>query len=1202
MVADFYVNVSGRKVLYSSLDPRIQDRLAASGQAQKEADRQKVKSDRQVQREYLEKDHIVKDEKGKEVSVPGRFAKAYGIAPPKTVKVRKQTRKEKIAQKKKEKQEKGFYLNVQDERGETRFEDLTGSEQRRVLRSVHPIGLAKEGILAPSESIHFRTKQVTKVGRGGGDNVIRSVHSPTLEKNLKSYLLTGDTQGINRYLEEVLRTQGAREAFKQREELIRMGVKGTALEGARQAGGIGTREQRLKKESEQEIRFQKVKGLMVKEKLIDAPILGKLGSTFDERIDIPGRLIETIKIDGKEERLDPSGKAVIKLATRVTTPGLISPELFRQSLKEKGITLTEQGKKLISLYTTQPEKFSFIRSSKITDPKTGKTFDTLTGRGDTKIGKALGYTFDQNLERPISPKLIPTGKESAGEYKLPLAKAIESSEDFLTKLAIEKQKFLADKPYLGIVDVLAVPVEGARIGLQVIGGIESTKEELISPLFGAKPAAPITFTKTTSDEVVFPVDFNTFTLKDPKRIERESRQYIETFGGQAFVGGIALSYGVGVGALVKRGAKVVTSPFQKIRDISKIRKELTSVIEPPKISITEKFRAPFEFVSKTPEFAKPQKVIEDIRFTQKVFKPAEVRVTKVKGAERLYQLEPTVKKSDKFVFAKFEGKKLKVFEVLASPVTPPKTIKVLTSPTDKLLAESKKFGLKKTDEPGVFEAKGKSVGETLGAFGEKGISEIARVREFTPKQIRTSPKDFARFLFQEGTSSGELPSQPLLYARPERIRAAVDIIPSKTVGSRYGKLLESKEITPISDVLFGRTASAEKFGIASKTLGTKPLSDVKKTVIRGLLHLRKPEIFKPYTTKKVSIITGKKIKGSVETFTTKRPTDPIVSDLTKHAKEVDPFFDASKFAKAIRGKTKSGKPHTPFPTTSITDDVSYPGKQIIKLKTDTAKEVIKVQTKPRDILTSKPRALPFSVGTTLEEEILSYPKTETSKLIASRIGRVTKPKASEIQLSRSSIQTKTKSFQSPKQKSLQESLLKTKVTTRQKGLTKLDTGERYKIVPKLKGGLKLVTPQKTRTVTIPKLVQTPKQKTRIITVPKLTQTPIVTEKLITPPPPKIPTKTRLPPPVLALPILPPREKKKKRKGKKPNQEDFFGSTKEFDVLGWRSKTADITYDPKKIGKILTSERRKPKGKTSIKRKSPPKARKIGLGESKIKLF
>lgn len=112
MVTDYYVNVNGKKVLYSTLDSNLKKSLDQQGITETEAARQNIdtsKSYEQQIKDYYERDHVVK-QGSKEVSVPGRYAEQFGIAKPDREATRKAIQEKERAEKKaaKEKRKKSF--------------------------------------------------------------------------------------------------------------------------------------------------------------------------------------------------------------------------------------------------------------------------------------------------------------------------------------------------------------------------------------------------------------------------------------------------------------------------------------------------------------------------------------------------------------------------------------------------------------------------------------------------------------------------------------------------------------------------------------------------------------------------------------------------------------------------------------------------------------------------------------------------------------------------------------------------------------------------------------------------------------------------------------------------------------------------------------------------------------------------------------
>jgi len=244
---------------------------------------------------------------------------------------KKMTARERIEEKKRRLKEEEYYYNVVTgkDKGVKTFSELSNKEKRNVLVHASPITLAKQGILAPSENVAFRVKEY-------GKHSVKQ-YSPTLEKNFKSYILTGDIAGINAYLQEIYEKEGARSAFKERERLIKMGVKHTSLEGARQAGGVGTRPQNLKKEAEQRksARILQSGQAKLNEAMFGPVIKGEVGATFDQRQDVPkkvevqGPVQQTITgytVDGKTfKTLEEAQKYQQSQTVETTIPLFLLP-------------------------------------------------------------------------------------------------------------------------------------------------------------------------------------------------------------------------------------------------------------------------------------------------------------------------------------------------------------------------------------------------------------------------------------------------------------------------------------------------------------------------------------------------------------------------------------------------------------------------------------------------------------------------------------------------------------------------------------------------------------------------------------------------------------------------------------------------------------------------------------------------------------
>jgi hypothetical protein len=284
-----YVNLNGKKTAVSDLPSNIQKQL----QKQSHIESSQVNTQQtfvQQQKQFFEQDHIVRDQKGREVSVPGRFAEKAGIKAPDRKKIRDARRKKEKEEERREKEEEDRKLKVKvhggKDKGVKEFRELSPKLQRDVLRSVHPISLAVDhGILAPSDSIHFMSREKAKATRTKSKKVSRAVHNPVLESSFKTFLTTGNTAALNSYLAEIQRTQGARAAFKEREMLINKGILHTSLEGARQSGGTGDRPIRVGKEAEarRSAQILKTGQKTLHQQMFGEPVVGTLGSTFDQR-------------------------------------------------------------------------------------------------------------------------------------------------------------------------------------------------------------------------------------------------------------------------------------------------------------------------------------------------------------------------------------------------------------------------------------------------------------------------------------------------------------------------------------------------------------------------------------------------------------------------------------------------------------------------------------------------------------------------------------------------------------------------------------------------------------------------------------------------------------------------------------------------------------------------------------------------------
>lgn len=1225
-----YVNVGGKKTAVSDLPSNIQQKLKEQGHI----DSSQVNTQQtyqQQKQQFYEQDHKVIDRKGREVSVPGRFAEKAGVKAPNRKEIREARRKKKKEEKIKAKEEEERKLKVKvhggKEKGEKEFKDLSPKLQRQLLKTMHPVALAKKGILAPSDNIHFKSRATAKASRSTSKKVSRAVHNPVLESGLKSFIMTGDTASLNTYLAEIQRTQGTRAAAAERERLIEMGIKHTSLEGARQGAGKGSRSIRIEKEAEQRRSAQILKSgqKSLHQSMFGTPIVGQLGATFDERF----------------------------------APILDKP------VDGSFIGFSKQGNPIIGA----------------PDPKTLETTYEVDGKTFKTREEAQRYAESQS-ETIIIPSLIPTQTPTGDAPKLPLAQFIESSERRLDEFEVARQKKLQELGVvpsigLGILDITAVPVQTARIGLQGIAAIENTKEQFIAPLFGAKSASPITLKSSTADEVVFPLSFTDegIKVKSYKQIIGETKEFVQKRGGSAFTGGLVTTYGVAVPGLVKSTVKVGTKLISKVPTSVKTAFQSKPIftIQPKGVKVYPEIASQKPLTAsqikqgqdtmrriltgqqlkvqlKTPTILS-DRVLPPLTASQKqvrivVKKPTTVQSVPdfkpepiVKG--KIFADDSTLAKAGDFIGAqpkpntitKRFGKPLVVGEIKL----PIKEFKYKPLKDPKQLTKSEFSELKfrdfiKTTEPGTFAfqtSKVTSSGLPFTIRKGQSITKAQKALELGKRDQVILPKikksDSISLTSVEGRFREFQKLKPTDVFEKTKILSEPQSFPfaTKKTGD---KLLNIKKDTELIDL-------AKRDQIPSSILKEKP----KPVEYDALLQDKgiRPEMKRLGSTKgnKESLLLSpdgkKKIKYKI---------DPKVDEKTLLPDDLgDPLFKSTKINLGKEGRritTKTidkqktddtitkltGKKGKGFkkgvtrkfdePEISDKDRLVGSGGSVTILK-DPKTTIVKPQIqktkleplvkKPKPIKSKSPRPIILT-----KESDAVLPKTKTSPVISLFKPQQVKKKkkkgeklssvaisgvaAESVLLHKDRPQLKTKSKQDTQLIPLLTTGSKLYSSTKQKEKQKLTSGlmskERiitkqqpvFKQQPKLKpkqDEVVIFSPKlKTRTKQTPKLkTRTPQRfppKTPQITVQK--QPPI--QKLITPQEPIVPPPTRTvftPPPP---PKITPRPKKERKKKKEAHQEDFFGSTHESDVFGFRSKTADFAIGKKRVARVVAKERKR----------------------------
>jgi len=497
MVADYYVNVNGKQVLYSSLDSSLKQKLDQSGVTATETQRQTLQTV-QTKQNFYEQDHVMVTKDNKVVSIPGRYAERVGIKyqEPQT---KKMTAREKIEEKKRQREEKEEYYNVVtgEGKGAKKFESLTGNQKYDVLTKVDPISLAQQGILAPSENVFFKARDDGKHSQ--------KVYSKTLEQNYKSYILTGDTSGINRYLQELYEKEGPRVAFRERERLIKMGIKGTGLEGARQAGGTGTRPQRIQKEAEQRRSARILESGQAKlhEAMFGTPVKGELGATFDTRFPT------TWVVEGKEFT---SKKEAEKYSEAFVGPRKIEPSKIESNKVNETITEYEVD---------------------------GKTFKTLK--------EAEEY---QKTQTKVSTETVPlfllpnpvTQKDDRSQVKKDIEKAykwldIKSQDPVIKQSDTDRLITEFGKGAVGLAGSI----------LNVAESVDTSIGNKVKDIRGwqgpSKPIQPIIFSSESADVIPIKAVLDKgLTPEAYKQFETESKDYIKKYGLKPYLAGVGTNF------------------------------------------------------------------------------------------------------------------------------------------------------------------------------------------------------------------------------------------------------------------------------------------------------------------------------------------------------------------------------------------------------------------------------------------------------------------------------------------------------------------------------------------------------------------------------------------------------------------------------------------------------------------------------------
>ncbi len=1096
MATDYYVNVNGKKVLASSLSSKLQAKLADSGIAKSEADRQQIQTYNPV-REYYTRDHVAV-QNNKVVSVPGRYAEKFGIEKPKAKpKPKKLSRRQKL----KKKYEEDFYVNLSG-KGETKFDALTYSQKINVLDKVNPLELAKQGILAPSTNLAFKTRTVKKVK---GEKIISYSHSPVLEKSFKNYLFTGDVKNINKYLNEIMSTKGAREAFKEREMFIAMGVKGTELEGARQGAGKGTRKQRIQKEAQDRRSRQiLVKGQKrLSQQRYGSLIIGTKGATFDQRF--PTTLIP---LEGHKD--------------------------FIGAVQRKNLTQT---------WTVE-----------------GKEFATKK--------EAEKYAETQTRVIPMFLLPTPTSFEQTTSKKSELIKGIESAYGFLEKKS-QDPNIKHDSEGSGLA------VELGKTGLQFASGLLNLASQMdtdfggsVSKLTGKKytdkPPTLISFPSSTADAIPFNALLDKgFTKEAGIQIVSESQSYIDKYGFKPFVTGSAINL-IGGGAIVKGGINLTTKVSSKI--ISKIPLSLKSNINPAVISKSTKIYP--EIRSQVPLTAGQ---IKGANLIMKRIMSSESLTGKFSQPSILSKLTPasfgTSQKNVRLVITKptptvkfdpsykprgrNEGGFKNIYEqdikqtrISLGRGTVIKPVRIVKPDFQRALPQFRAF-MKSTE---------KSFGQTRIKLGTSQTKKIQKIR---PTDYNLGSQQFQDFMKFTGTTKRKYTNIV------GSIKLSKGFIPNKYPSISYkGKITKTVE----SDPFFKNVMPMKRLG----GTGKKAKTIKRKSDIDNLLG------------------TGVRETGTV----VKLGSSIVISTKTLAKQRADNILKKIGSSGAKRGTTKKrfsndvpkGYKAVGSGTSQTLVKLESPTKQVIKTTAITKQQQISKQ------LTQKKRKTPVGIVWAKESKAVT-PKAKSKPPILLLSTSQKKKKKQELTSSSISISMKSMLLSKSRLQSKSRSKYLTKIRSLQGTKPKLKSS--VKQTPKLKTVLtpKLKFKQTPKLVTKFKPLQTPKLKTTPKQTPKIKQrvtprfspptrpkiTPILTPKITPTVVPKITTTAPPKTPPRLIPVagftLKPKPRKQPRKKKKYSQDDFFGSTHEGSVFGFRSKTADITYGVKNVAKIVRKERR-----------------------------
>jgi hypothetical protein len=159
-------------------------------------------------------------------------------------------------------------------------------------------------------------------------------------------------------------------------------------------------------------------------------------------------------------------------------------------VEKTGKAPTKQTQQMIGDLTKQSQAFTFTRSAIISNKKTGESLDTKTGVGSFKIASALGYEYDQNLQRPKESK--ESESETITLFGLPqpdntpknqkvFDTAIEKSLGVVEKAAVQANKDSPIKNYPSS-SLIRLSLEGSKEVLATVGYASNVWHEKVETI------------------------------------------------------------------------------------------------------------------------------------------------------------------------------------------------------------------------------------------------------------------------------------------------------------------------------------------------------------------------------------------------------------------------------------------------------------------------------------------------------------------------------------------------------------------------------------------------------------------------------------------------------------------------------------------------------------------------------------------------